>query len=280
MPYRIAHFLLASGLTVAFLLAGLSSLRWLWNDTSPGIRKSLRTGVIMAAVIAPTQIFVGDLHGLNTLENQPAKVAAMEANWDTQSHVPLVLFAIPNETTRRNDYAITIPSGASWILQHSADGVIPGLNDFVSADGTVQHPPVLPVFFAFRIMVGTGVLMLFVSWWCVRRVWRDNEPTRLQAMVLVPMAFSGWLATLAGWYVTEIGRQPWLVTGVLDTASAVATHPAPLLGISLAAYLLVYAGLLLAYIGTLIHLAKKNTQETLNALNPSQFKGAVAGALS
>jgi len=280
MPYRLMHFLAASGLTVAFLLAGISALRWLWHDTSPGIRKSMRTGVFMAAVLAPLQIFLGDIHGLNTLEHQPAKVAAMEANWETQSHAPLHLFAIPNELTRSNSYALSIPSGASVILKHSPDGVVPGLNDFVTADGDIQHPPVKPVFFAFRLMIGIGVMMLLVSWWTAPQLWRHNEPKRFNAMLLVAMAFSGWVATLAGWYVTEIGRQPWLVTNVLDTASAVAAHPAPLLGLSLATYLSVYAVLLFAYVGTLYHLAKSYTRQTLMEQDPGQFKGAVVGALS
>jgi len=279
MPYRLMHFLAASGLTVAFLLAGVSALRWLWRDRSLGIRKSMRTGVFMAAVLAPMQIFLGDIHGLNTLEHQPAKIAAMEANWDTQSNAALHLFAIPNETTRSNDYEISVPSGASVILKHSPSGVVPGLNDFVTADGEVQHPPVTPVFFAFRIMVGLGVVMMLVSWWTAPQLWRNNEPKKLNAIVLVAMAFSGWVATLAGWYVTEIGRQPWLVTDILDTASAVGAHPAPLLGLSLATYLSVYAFLLIAYIGTIYHLAKSSTRQKLRELDPAQYKGAVAGAL-
>ena len=280
LPYRLMHVLAASALTCAFLLAGISSLRWLWNDKTPGIRKSLRTGILMAAVFAPTQIFLGDLHGLNTLENQPAKVAAMEGNWDTQANVPLLLFALPDETERKNHFELGVPSGASLILKHSPDGVVPGLNDFVSADGDVLHPPVLPLFFSFRIMVGIGVLMLLVSWWTAPQVWRNNEPKKLNAIVLVGMTFSGWVATLAGWYVTEIGRQPWLVTGVLDTASAVANHPVPLLGLSLATYLTVYAALLLAYVYTLYHLAKQTTRQAKRERDPSQYKGAITGALS
>jgi len=280
MPYRFMHTLAASALTVSFLLAGISSLRWLWNDTSPGIRKSMRTGVFLAAAMAPTQMFLGDIHGLNTLEHQPAKVAAMEANWDTRTSVPAVLFSIPNDDTRRNDWAVTVPSGASLVLTHTLDGAVPALNDFVTDDGEVMHPPVKPVFFAFRLMIGVGITMLLVSWWTAPSLIRHNEPKKLQAIALVGMTLSGWVATLAGWYVTEIGRQPWLVTGVLDTASAVGAHPAPLLGLSLSAYLFVYAALLSAYIYTLYHLAKKNTRQWQRTLDPGQFKGAVAGALS
>lgn len=281
MPYRLVHTLIASGLTTAFLLAGLSSLRWLWKDKSLGIRKSLRTGVYLAAMLIPVQIFVGDMHGLNTLEYQPAKVAAMEANWETQSNVPLVLFAIPDETTRQNKFEISIPNGASLILTHSVDGVIPGLNDFLTDDGEVLHPPVAPVFYGFRVMVGMGMLMLLVSFRVAYTLYRQGEPKRWEAMVLVGMTFSGWVATLAGWYVTEIGRQPWIVTGVLDTGSAAAIHPLPILGLSLATYLIVYIGLLSAYIATLWHMAKTAAHsDEAKDLDPSQFKGAVVGALS
>lgn len=281
MPYRFVHTLIASGLTVSFLLAGISALRWLWKDKSLGIRKSLRTGVYLAAALIPVQILVGDLHGLNTLEYQPAKVAAMEANWETGGNVPLVLFAIPDETTRENKFEISIPNGASLILTHSAEGVIPGLNDFLTAEGVVLHPPVAPVFFGFRVMVGIGMLMLLVSYKVTLTLYRHGEPKRWEAMVLVGMTFSGWVATLAGWYVTEIGRQPWIVTGVLDTGSAAADHPVPILGLSLATYLIVYIGLLAAYIGTLWHMAKNaaNSDEA-KELDPGQFKGAVARALS
>ncbi|MFT5895028.1 MAG: cytochrome d ubiquinol oxidase subunit I, partial [bacterium] len=196
-------------------------------------------------------------------------------------NVPLILFAIPDETTRENRFEISIPNVASLILKHSASGVLPGLNDFVTDDGEVMHPPVAPVFFGFRVMVGIGILMLLVSFKVAITLYRHGEPKRWEAMVLVGMTFSGWVATLAGWYVTEIGRQPWIVTGVLDTSSAAADHPLPILGLSLATYLIVYIGLLSAYIGTLWHMAKNaaNSDEAKD-LDPGQFKGAVVGALS
>ncbi len=257
MPYRFAHMGLASVLTVSFLIAGLSALRWLWGDRSAGMWKALRTGVFLAAGAIPLQILAGDLHGLNTLEHQPAKVAAMEGNWETRGNVPLVLFAIPDEAARENRFEIAIPSGASLILTHRLDGEVPGLNDFVAEDGTVLHPPVGPVFFAFRVMVAVGVLMLIVSWAVGWRLWRTGEPGVWGARALAGMTFAGWIATLSGWYVTEIGRQPWLVTGILPTGAAAADHPVPILGLSLAAYLAVYAALTLAYLGALTHLARK-----------------------
>ncbi|MGB6119889.1 MAG: cytochrome ubiquinol oxidase subunit I [Mesorhizobium sp.] len=252
MPYRLTHMLIASGLTAAFLIAGLSALRYLTGDRSESMWKALRTGVGIGAVLIPIQIFVGDQHGLNTLEYQPAKVAAMEANWETRSNVPLVLFALPDDKERENRFEIAVPNGASLILRHSADGVVPGLNQFID-----NHPPVAPVFWGFRIMVGTGILMLAVSWaaaWFLYR--RGRLPTPL-ALFMVPMALSGWVATLAGWYVTEIGRQPWLVTGVLRTHEALGPVPASQVAFTLVVYLLLYAALLIAYLSVLIHLALK-----------------------
>ncbi len=260
MPYRLTHMLIASGLTVAFLIAGLSALRWLWGDRGAEVRTTLRFGAVLAAVLIPVQIAVGDMHGHNTLEHQPQKVAAMEANWETGPNVPLLLFALPNGETRSNDFEIGIPNGASLILKWSTDGVVPGLNDFVAEDGTVLHPPVAPVFWSFRVMVGTGVLMLVLSW---SALWFMRGGVGVQGLPkpwlwgFSAMTFSGWIAVLAGWYTTEVGRQPWLVDGVLTTAQAVADVPAPMVASTLAAYLAVYAALILAYIGVLTYLAHK-----------------------
>ncbi len=199
------------------------------------------------------------MHGLNTLEHQPAKVAAMEGNWDTGPNVPLLLFAIPDAAARTNHAEIAVPNGASLILKHSASGVVPGLNDFVAEDGSVLHPPVAPVFWGFRVMVGTGLAMLALSWLGAVLIWRrgvDALP-RPFLMATTGMAFSGWVATLAGWYVTEIGRQPWLVTGVLSTKAAVGDVAPPMVMATLMAYLAVYLFLLIAYIGVIFHLARR-----------------------
>ncbi|TIN48558.1 MAG: cytochrome ubiquinol oxidase subunit I [Mesorhizobium sp.] len=256
MPYRLVHMLLASGLTVSFLIAGLSALRYLYGDRSESMWKALRTGVFTAAILIPIQIFAGDQHGLNTLEHQPQKIAAMEANWNTGPNVPLVLFALPDEVARENKFELTIPDGASLILRHSASGVVPGLNDYAG-----NHPPVFPVFWAFRIMVGTGVLMLVVSWSAAFFLKRRHSLPRPLALVMVPMALSGWLATLAGWYTTEIGRQPWLVTGVLKTVDAVGPVAGSQVALSLAVYLILYALLLIAYLGVLVYLALKAAKD-------------------
>lgn len=259
MPYRLVHMLLASGLTVAFLIAGISAFRMLIGDRGGSVRLALKVGVYMAAGLIPLQIVAGDMHGLNTLEHQPQKVAAMEGNWETRGNVPLLLFALPDQEARTNHFEIGIASGASLILKHEADGVVPGLNDFVAPDGTPLHPPVAPVFWSFRIMVGVGVLMLAVSWFAVWRLWRRGmdgiDPWLLR--VFVAMSFSGWVATLAGWYTTEIGRQPWLVQGVLSTAEAVGPVSAPMVLTTLVMYLVIYAVLLAAYIAALFHLARR-----------------------
>jgi cytochrome d ubiquinol oxidase subunit I len=251
MPYRLTHMLLASGLTASFLIAGLSAYQWLRGDKRAGVMAAMKTGIYAAAMLIPLQIFMGDLHGLNTLEHQPQKVAAMEGIWETERGAPLLLFAMPNEETRSNDYAIGIPKLASLILTHDLDGEIKGLNEFE------HHPPVAPVFYAFRIMVGTGILMLAVSWLASIQLYRRGEPKRWLAYALVGMAFSGWVATVAGWYTTEIGRQPWLVHGVLMTADAASDVAAGMIAATLAAYVAVYVVLIAAFISTLFYLARR-----------------------
>ena len=279
MPYRLTHMLLASGLTVAFLIAGLSAYRRLKGDACQSVTYALKTGILMAALLIPVQIFVGDMHGLNTLEHQPQKVAAMEGNWETGGNKPLLLFALPNEETRSNDFELGIPNGASLILKHSPEGVVPGLNDYVAEDGTILHPPVAPVFWAFRIMVGTGLAMLAISWIATFMVFKKGT-SNLPNIVLygfVAMCFSGWLATLAGWYTTEIGRQPWLVEGVLKTEQAVAAVPPIMVLSTLIAYLTIYALLILAYVGVLFYLAGKATKgENLNPITPLSGAAEVA----
>jgi len=250
-PYRMTHMLLASGLTGSFLLAGISAYRWLKNDRAKDVMAALRTGVTVAAILIPVQIFVGDLHGLNTLKYQPAKLAAMEGIWDTQQGVPAVLFAIPDQATQSNTYEIAIPKLASFYLTHDWNGEVKGIKDFA------EHPPVGPVFWAFRIMVGVGLLMLAVSWFASYELKFKNSLSKRTAMVLVAMTFAGWVALVSGWYVTEIGRQPWLVHGVLTTAQAASQVPSANIAVSLAMYLTLYAALLSAYVSVVFYLAKK-----------------------
>lgn len=253
MPYRLTHMMLASGLTAAFLIAGISAYRILKGDHKPAPRLALKVGVFAAAILIPLQILMGDLHGLNTLKHQPAKIAAMEAIWETGNRVPLVLFAIPDEIEKKNLFAIEVPDFASLILTHNVEGELKGLNEFQG-----EHPPVKPLFYGFRLMVGVGLLMLIISWTSSALLWRRKSLPPLMLRVLVAMSFSGWIATLAGWYVTEIGRQPYLVTGVLKTADAVTSVASSNVGISLSIYLALYAVLLIAYIRTLFVMARKS----------------------
>ena len=256
-PYRFAHVLLASALTCAFLLAGLSAWQLLRGAAERSAPKILRVGLTLAAVVIPVQILVGDMHGLNTLEHQPQKIAAMEGVWQTERGAPLLLFAWPDAESRSNKFEIAIPRLASLILTHDENGEIKGINEFGD-----KHPPVAPVFWAFRVMVGTGVLMLAISWvgwWIYRRAqWQATRLPQPLLWVLAGMTFSGWVATVAGWYVTEIGRQPYVVFGLLRTADVAATTvPSSMIALSLAMYLTLYASLIVAYVAVLKYMAEK-----------------------
>lgn len=251
-PYRFIHMLTASGLTVAFLVSGLSAYRYLRGDRGDDVGAALGTGVWMAAVLIPLQIFVGDLHGVNSFEHQPAKVAAMEGTWQTQRHAPSVLFALPDQATQSNRYEVSIPGLASLYLGHSWDTEVRGLSEFPDV-----HPPVALVFWAFRLMVFVAFVMLIVSWSALVQLIRRGAPGPRMARLLVGMSFSGWVALLAGWTVTEVGRQPWLVQGVLRASEAVGAVPAPRVGVSLGFYLLLYVVLLVAFISVLFHMARR-----------------------
>ena len=254
-PYRFVHMFNASLLTTAFLIAGISAWRIRQQVGGPVTKKVLKTGVVMAAVLAPLQLFVGDLHGLNTLEHQPAKVAAMEGIWETQRGAPLTLFALPDEEARKNHFAVEIPNLASLILTHDMDGEVKGLNEFKG-----KHPPVALVFWSFRIMVGVGILMILVSWWAFWSIFRWQYYSSALLVTLSTMTFSGWLATLAGWYVTEIGRQPYIVYGLLKSSQVVADHSAATVAGTLFGYILLYIFLLFSYVGALKYLASKPAQ--------------------
>jgi cytochrome d ubiquinol oxidase subunit I len=237
---------------VAFLVSGVSAYRWLRGDRGADVAAALGSGIWLAAVLIPLQVLVGDLHGINTYHHQPAKIAAMEGLWETQRGAPMVIFALPDEATQSNRYEISIPRLASLYLGHSLDAEVRGLKEFPDA-----RPPVAPVFWAFRVMVGMGLLMLGVAWTAAWTLRRRGSPGPRLARVLVMMTFSGWVALIAGWYVTEIGRQPWLVQGLLTAADAAAEHPVARIGITLAMYLGLYAVLLVAFISVLFHLARK-----------------------
>ena len=288
MPYRLVHMLLACGLTVSFLVAGLSAWRRLRGDRGRETALTLATAVRVAAVLIPIQVFVGDQHGLNVFEHEPAKVAAMEGVWDTERSAPLLLLAWPDERTRSNHVLLSIPRGASLILTHRSDGEIRGLNDFAG-----RHPPVAPVFWGFRIMVGMGLAMWGVSWlaaWLLLRSRQksrtdgaapqargktslDSQPLVLRLLSL--MTFAGWIATVAGWYVTEIGRQPYLVYGLLTTAEAASKVASPAIATTLTVYVVLYVLLIVAFVRVLYHLARKAAaQGTPPDPRSAQLEGA------
>ncbi len=264
MPYRLAHMMTASFLTVFFLLAGLSAYRYLQGSRSQANRKVLKLAIVAAAILTPIQIFLGDMHGLNTLKHQPAKLAAMEGIWNTEKGVPAVIFAIPDEKTQSNRFEIAIPKLASFYLTHDWNGEGQGLKDFE------KTPPVKPVFFAFRIMVGVGVLMLAISWYGWWRLRRSEDLPNWLARGFVWMSFSGWVAVVAGWYVTEIGRQPYLVYGVLTTAEAATKLPGGMIFSSLMMYLFLYVTLILAYIWAIFYMARQADKKTIESpANPA-----------
>ncbi|OUL56437.1 cytochrome ubiquinol oxidase subunit I [Pseudoalteromonas ulvae] len=271
-PYRLSHMLLASGITASFFIIGISSYRLLRGDNKRAPKLTLKISLLVAAVLTPLQVFVGDLHGLNTLEHQPQKIAAMEGVWHTQKGAPLLLFAIPDEAQKTNHFEVAIPNMASLILTHDLQGEIKGLNEFEG-----EHPPVKPVFFAFRIMVGMGMLMIAVAWLgCFYLFKRGTLPDWL-LKVTVAMSFSGWIATLAGWYVTEIGRQPYLVSGVLTVKEAGTDIASTNVAISLTLYVITYVVLMAAYLHTIFNMARRAveieeiTDAEDNRLNPENL---------
>jgi cytochrome d ubiquinol oxidase subunit I len=251
MPYRFGHAVLASGLTVAFLGAGLMAYKRLRGDSGAAVQAGLRSCLFLAAVLAPLQLVVGDLHGTNTRDYQPQKLAAMEALWESGEGVHLSLFALPDEAERENRFEVSVPKLGSLIVTRDPNGYVQGLNDFEG-----EHPPVAPVYWSFRIMVGTGMLMIFAGFYGAWSLWKRGELPTWFLRLLQWMTLAGWVATVAGWYVTEIGRQPWLVQGVLKAKDAVGDIPPANVGVTLAAYLLTYAVLLVAYVTALFYLTR------------------------
>jgi cytochrome bd ubiquinol oxidase subunit I len=242
-PNRFAHMVMACYLTTAFAVAGMSAWMILRARQEPpekviGAQRSLSMAMWFAAIFAPVQIVLGDLHGLNVLKEQPTKLAAIEANWERRANMPLLLFAIPDEKAERNHYEIGIPKLGSYILTHEFGGVVPGLKD-VPPD---QRPPVWPVFFSFRIMVAIGFAMLGLGAWSLWLRWKgglfENKWFLRAAMAMTP---SGFGAVLFGWFTAEIGRQPYVVYGLLRTADAVSPVARGAVATSLVTFVLVYA---------------------------------------
>ncbi len=216
-PYRFAHMFTACYLTTSIVILAVGARYMIAGRFEEEAKTMLRMGIGMVAILAPLQLVIGDQHGLNTLEYQPAKVAAMEAHWDGSKPADLILFALPDEEAEKNHYELSIPYGASLILTHHWDGLFKGLKDFSRED----RPPVWPVFFAFRIMVGIGMVLiglglLGAALWATGRLFASRWYL-WPAQHVWPL---GFIAILAGWWVTETGRQPWIAHGILRTADA------------------------------------------------------------
>lgn len=256
---RLTHMLLASGLTAAFFVAGISAYKIIKGDPSEASRRSLNVGVIIAAILIPIQIFVGDASGLLVLKHQPDKLAAIEAIWETEAPVAFNVIAFPNEETRSNDFALQIPHLGSLILTHSLDGQVRGLNEFK------EHPPVAIVFWSFRIMVGVGLLMLLTSWIGIVQLMRRKKIGPKMLRVFTVMTLSGWVAVLFGWYTTEIGRQPWIVYDLIKVSDVVAPHGPTVMISSLLIYLAIYLFVMISYFSVLFYLTNKTIKNNIAA---------------
>lgn len=236
-PYRLAHMLLAAYLTVAFVVGAVGAWHLLKDKTNAAARKMFSMAMWMALIVAPLQVLVGDFHGLNTQEHQPAKVAAMEGHFHTEARAPLYLFGMPNQETAEVDYALKVPGLASIILKHDIDAEVTGLDQYPRED----WPPVATVFWAFRIMVGVGLLMVLAGLWSgfqrLRGKLYDNKTLLRFSLFMGPM---GFVAVIAGWIVTEVGRQPWVVYGLLRTADAASPIDKAGVAGSLIAFIVVY----------------------------------------
>ncbi len=237
-PYRLLHTVTASYLTVALVVGGVGAWHLMKDRTNIHARKMFSMAMWMAALVAPTQIFLGDMHGLNTLEHQPAKVMAMEGHF--QSHpegAPLILFGIPNSAEKRIDYALEIPKASSLILKHDLDAPMAGLDTIPDEN----EPPVGIVFWSFRIMISIGFAMLGLGAWSVLARMRGKlYDWRLLHRAALIMAPSGFVAVIAGWITTEVGRQPFVIYGLMRTADAASPLDAPAVAASLLAFVLVY----------------------------------------
>ena len=238
-PYRLVHTVIAAYLTTALVVGAVGAWRLLCDRANAHARKMFSMAMWMAALVAPVQIIVGDLHGLNTLEHQPAKVMAMEGHFKSYPQgAPLILFGIPNSAQQRMDYALKVPKASSLILKHDPDAPLPGLDTIAPED----RPPVGIVFWSFRIMVACGMAMLALGLWSLAARWRGKlYEWRWLHRAALAMGPAGFVAVLAGWITTEVGRQPWVIYRLLRTADAASPLAAPAVAASLVAFVLVYA---------------------------------------
>ncbi|WP_273842122.1 cytochrome ubiquinol oxidase subunit I [Providencia rettgeri] len=240
-PYRLLHMTTAAFLAAAFFIGASAAWHLLKGNKSSAMKKMFSMSLWLILVLAPVQALIGDAHGLNTLKHQPVKVAAMEGHWENKpgEATPLILFGIPNQEKEKTEFAIEIPYLASLILTHSIDKQVPALKEYAPED----RPNVFMVFWSFRVMVGLGLLMIAAGVWGLWLRYRKNlyeSKTFLRFMFL--MAPSGLIAILAGWFTTEIGRQPWVVYGLQRTSDGVSAHGEMHMSISLIAFFVVYGG--------------------------------------
>ncbi len=255
-PYRLAHMSVAAFLATALLVGGSAAWLLLHRKDNAAIRKMLSMAMWMIVCVAPLQAAIGDFHGLNTLKHQPAKIAAMEGHWENkgQDGVPLLLFGLPDMEREETRYKVAIPHLGSLILTHSWDGQIPALKDFARED----RPNSTIVFWSFRLMVGLGLLMILLGVLSVWLRWRGRLATsRPFLRFALCMGPAGIVAILAGWFTTEIGRQPWVVYGIMRTKDAVSPHGATELGVTLAIFVVVYFAVFGTGIAYLLRLIQK-----------------------
>jgi cytochrome d ubiquinol oxidase subunit I len=236
-PYRFVHMVLASYLTTAFAVGGVGALHLSRDARNPAARVMFSMAMWMAALVAPLQILAGDLHGLNTLTYQPAKVAALEGHFETEAGAPLLLFGWPDMQREETRYALEVPKLGSLILTHHWDGVVPGLKDWPRD----KRPNSTLLFFSFRAMVGLGVLMAALGLWgLVERLRRRLYESRALLGASLAMSPAGFIALLAGWITTECGRQPYTVYGLLNTSTSASPIDAPAVAASLLGFIIVY----------------------------------------
>jgi cytochrome d ubiquinol oxidase subunit I len=255
-PYRLTHMAIAAFVATAFFVGASAAWHLLRGRDNPAIRRMLSMAMWMALVVAPIQAMVGDAHGLNTLEHQPAKIAAIEGHWENvgDEPTPLILFGIPDMKEERTKYAIEIPYLGSLILTHSLDKQIPALKSFPPED----RPNSTIVFWSFRIMAGLGMLMIAVGLWSAWLRWRGGLYSNKWFLRLVMvMGPSGLIALLAGWFTTEIGRQPWVVYGLMRTADASSNHSVGQMTLTLILFVVVYFSLFGAGFGYMMRLVRK-----------------------
>jgi cytochrome d ubiquinol oxidase subunit I len=256
-PYRLAHTVIAVYLTTAFTVIGVAAWYLRRGRYAEESRVMITMGMLLATVLLPLQLLIGDLHGVNTLEHQPQKLAAIEGIWEGGPGQPAILFAIPDERQEKNHAEIGIPKLGSLYLTHSWDGHVKGLKDFPKE----ERPPVALPFFAFRLMVGMWLLMVGITaWaWMMRRRGYDSRAFLYASTACIP---AGYIAVTAGWTATEVGRQPWVVYGHLRTADAVSPNlTGPDVLISLALYVIVYAVIFGAGLHYLMRLVQRGMPE-------------------